>query len=107
MISLNNFALILVSCTFFSFFIITPTLINFIILCEIVWVGIYNIILYFGIEAAALTYLVYGLLILCLAAVESVIGLTLVVYKFIIFGTIKFRGLGLKGKKYAYNSFLG
>lgn len=106
MISLNNFAFILVSCIFLSFFIITPVLINFIILCEIVWVGMYNIIVYFGIEVAALTYLIYGLLILCLAAVESVIGLTLIIYKFIVFGTIRLRGTGMKRKRYGYNSFL-
>lgn len=106
MINLNNFYILLVCCVFFLFFFITPTLINFIILCEIIWICFYNIIVYFGIEMATLTYLIYGILILCLATAESVIGLTLIMFKFILFGSVKFRSNSKKTKNLAYSDFL-
>lgn len=40
----------------------------------------------------ALAYLVYGLLILCLATAESVVGLSLVMFKYMLYGTTDLRG---------------
>lgn len=73
---------------------------------ELVWVGFYNLIVYYGIELGTVTYLIYGLLILCLATSESVIGLTLVMFKFILYGSVNFKKNNLKVKNLGYSSFI-
>lgn len=93
-------------CVIISFLVIIPTLINFIILCELLWISIYNIIIFTGIECASLTYIIYGLLILCLATAESVIGLTIVTFKFILYGSVNFKKKDMGLKNIAYNDIL-
>ena len=68
--------------------------------------GFYNIIIYTGAESGALVYLVYGLLLLCLAAGDSVIGLALVLFKFIIYGNSWPDSRGGNTKLSSYSSYL-
>lgn len=83
---MNNYLFILIMVSLISFTLVTPTLINFILLCEIIWIEIYNLIIICSITYDALLYLIFGILLLCIAAGESVIGLSLLMFQFLVFG---------------------
>lgn len=106
MVSLHNFYIIFIGCVLIAFLFTAPVLINLLIVCELLWVGFYNIIIYSGIEFATLTYLAYGLLILCLATSESVVGLVLIMLKFVLVGFIKFKTKNIQLKNLAYSNFV-
>lgn len=106
MLNIHNFFYLFVSLSFLMVLVATPSLINFIIIGEVVWVGFYSLVICIGIEAAALTYLIYGLLFLCLATAESSIGLVLLLNRFILIGSMKVDNKWEKLRGGGYNSLL-
>lgn len=89
MTNINNFLFVFIILSFIGFILIVPTLINFILLCEIVWIGIYMLVITYSVSYDALLYLVFGILLLCVAAGESAIGLALLMFQYMMFGMIK------------------
>lgn len=85
MLNLNNFIIIFMFCIISLFLVINPLLINFILLSELIWISLYLYLIFNSIYSDALLYLALAILLLCIAAGESVSGLTLIMFKFIIF----------------------
>lgn len=104
--NLNNFFMLVICMSIVIFIVITPTLINFILVSELIWVGIYNVLVCAGIETNALLYLIYGLLVLCLATAESVVGLSLVMFKYILYGAVQWNAGCSRVAAVGYSSFM-
>ncbi len=100
-----NFSVVLVIGSLGAFLVVAGNLLNIILLCEVVWICLYFYFVSVGSDSDALLIFIWGLFFLCLATGESVIGLSLLLFKFAIEGSIrKFYGSGGEGnlgKKYS------
>jgi NADH:ubiquinone oxidoreductase subunit K len=72
-----------------GFLFITPNLLSFILLSEIVWISLYTLAIVFGIYVDSALLISWGLFLLCAATAESVVGLSLLMFKFILYHNIR------------------
>lgn len=83
-----DFFLFFLWLNFISFFILNSNLLNLLIVCELFWVILY---IYFSILSVYLNSMIIfltGIYILCIATSETTIGLSLLILKSNIFGSI-------------------
>ena len=64
-----------------GFLICVNNILNYILLCEVIWIGLYFICVIYGSWADSLLLCVWAIIFLCLATSESVIGLSLILFK--------------------------
>ena len=84
-----DFSLVCLAIAFGAFLFLAPNILNTVLLCEIVWIGIYFYGISVGGVSDSLAILVWSVLVLCLATGESVVGLSLLMFKFALEGTIR------------------
>ncbi len=101
-----NFSLLFLALGIAGFLLISPNALNMLLMCEVVWVGIYFYGVNIGLGSDSLLVFIWVVLFLCLATGESVIGLSLLIFKFAVEGTIRqFYGVSserqLVGKGYS------
>ena len=64
-----------------SFLISISSLLNFLLLCEVIWISIYFVCILYGSWADSLIFCIWGILFLCLATSETAVGLGLILFK--------------------------
>lgn len=64
-----------------SFLVSVNSLLNFFLLCEIIWIGLYFICIIYGSWGDSLLFCIWGIVFLCLATSETVVGLSLILLK--------------------------
>ncbi len=79
---------LIISISLLGFIYIIPTLLYWLLLAEIVWIGVYANFVVSSTLYDALAIFIFGLFILCLATGESAIGLSLLIFNFIVTGNI-------------------
>ena len=85
MIISNICALFIICGGILGFLISRPSLLHWILLAEIVWIGFYLYFAIHGLVFDALNYIIWCLLMLCLATGESAVGLGLLLFNTILF----------------------
>lgn len=88
MLSTDTLSFLIISISLLSFIYILPNFIMWMLIAEILWIGIYTSFLQYSSLYDAICLLIGGLLILCLATSESAIGLSLVLFNFTVTGNI-------------------
>lgn len=68
-----------------SFLLVNSSLLNFILLSEVLWVGLYLMAVLYGTYVDAANLVAWALFLLCMATAESVIGLSLLMFRFILY----------------------
>jgi NADH:ubiquinone oxidoreductase subunit K len=72
-----------------GFLVICPNILNFILLSEIIWISLYSIIVIYGAYVDSAILLSWGLFLLCVATAESVVGMSLLMFKFILYHNVR------------------
>jgi NADH:ubiquinone oxidoreductase subunit K len=71
-----------------AFLLVNSSLLNFILLSEVLWVGMYLLAVLYGTYVDAANLVAWALFLLCMATAESVIGLSLLMFRFILFHSV-------------------
>lgn len=71
-----------------SFLLVNASLLNFILLSEVLWVGLYLLAVLYGTYVDAANLVAWALFLLCMATAESVIGLSLLMFRFILYHSV-------------------
>ena len=106
MITLNDFFLFLFLVGMGGIIIIFPSFLNLLIIGEVIWISLYCYIITGGTSFDSLLLLIWGLFMLCLAAGESTVGLGLLMFKYIFYGTNKLKSDVSNEKLVGYSNFL-
>lgn len=88
MLSTDILSFLIISLSFLSFVFVLPNFIMWMLTAEILWIGIYTSFCQYSAMYDAVCLLICGLLILCLATSESAIGLSLLLFNFVVTGNI-------------------
>ena len=81
-----------------GFLFISPNLLNFILLSEITWISLYTLAILSGTYLDAALLISWGLFLFCIATAESVVGLSLLMFKFILYHNVRDEYLGAFNK---------
>ena len=71
-----------------AFLLVNTSLLNFILLSEVLWVGLYLLTVLYGTYVDAANLVAWALFLLCMATAESVIGLSLLMFRFVLFHSV-------------------
>jgi NADH:ubiquinone oxidoreductase subunit K len=71
-------SLFIVSCGFFGFFLNTTSIIHLLIYSEIILIGFNLLFLFLSLILNDISFQIFSIVILCLSALDSCIGLTLI-----------------------------
>lgn len=83
-----DFSLLLLIFSLGSLIILGLNILNFILLCEIIWINFYFYLILLGINNDSLSIISWVLCFLCLATGGSTIGLSLLMLKFTLDGRV-------------------
>jgi NADH:ubiquinone oxidoreductase subunit K len=86
MIILNDFFLLIIFLAFIGLALVFKSLINFILVGELIWISLYGYAVTGAIFFDSLNLFIWGIFLICLAACESTVGLSLLVHKSLIYG---------------------
>lgn len=93
-----------------GFLLISPNLLNFILLSELMWIGLYVMAILLGTYLDSAILIAWGIMLFCIATAESVIGLSLLMFKFILYHNVRdeyagFYSKGLAAQKFGLGNF--
>lgn len=71
-----------------AFLLVNSSLLNFILLSEVLWVGLYLMAVLYGTYVDSANLVAWALFLLCMATAESVIGLSLLMFRFILYHSV-------------------
>ena len=106
MLNFNNFSLILFFISLVLFMFIFSSFINFILLSEISWISLYLLLVGYTMVSNSLLYLVWGMLLLVIAASDSCMGLMLIMVKYILYGMFNDVSHGYKNRTTGFTTFI-
>ena len=99
--SINDLGFVIFVSGMGGLLVIATNLVNFLLLCEIVWVGVFYVCVVGGAGNDALLFVIWGLMFLCLATSESVVGFSLLLFKFSVDNSVNYGGEGVKSRGYS------
>jgi len=81
-----------------AFLLVNTSLLSFILLSEVVWIGLYLLAVLYGTYVDAANLVAWALFLLCMATAESVIGLSLLMFRFVLYHGVA----NAQGDSFAY-----
>lgn len=64
------------------------SLLHMVLMAELAWVGLYLLVVHWGVLADSALLVSWALLFMCVAAAESAVGLGLILFRFALYGAV-------------------